>query len=255
MKAIILAGGLGSRISEETYLRPKPMVTIGGRPIIWHIMQKFTKHGITDFIICLGYKSEVIKDYFLNFNYYNSNVRISTIKNHVEVLNQGSENWSVTLVETGANSNTAERLKRVKDYIVDDNFCFTYGDGLSDQNLTDTISFHTQMNKTVTLTAVNPPARYGAVEIKSGLVKKFSEKTTSPDSLINGGYFVVSSKIFEVLEPLINPSWEFDVLPNLAAQGQLSAFEHNGFWFAMDTLRDKEYLEQMLEIGDAPWLK
>lgn len=255
MKVVILAGGLGSRISEETYLRPKPMVTLGEKPILWHIMKKFANHGFTDFVICLGYKGEVIKEYFLNFKSYNSSVTTNTSSGEVLILEESQEDWKVSLIDTGASSNTAERLKKVQSYIGEGSFFFTYGDGLTDQDLAATASFHREKGKLVTLTAVNPPARYGAVSVNSGIVTSFSERTSSPDSLINGGYFLVNPNIFGTLNRLSNPSWEVDVLPQLAKEGNLAAFEHTGFWFAMDTLRDKEHLENLLEGGSAPWLK
>lgn len=255
VKAVILAGGLGSRISEETYLRPKPMVTIGEKPILWHIMNKFASHGVKDFIICLGYKGEVIKDYFINFRNYSSSVTTNTATGEVIILDESREDWNVSLVDTGALANTGERLKRVQKYLAKEPFFFTYGDGLTDQNLNATASFHREKGKLVTLTAVKPPARYGAVSVKSGTVTSFSEKTSSPDSLINGGYFLVDPKIFDILNGISNPSWEVDILPLLAIEGNLAAFEHAGFWFAMDTLRDKEHLENLLESGSAPWLR
>lgn len=254
MKAVILAGGLGSRISEETYLRPKPMVTIGEKPILWHIMKKFSLHGITDFVICLGYKGEVVKEYFLNFRKYNADFSTKTHSGEVAVLDQHYDDWNVTLVDTGIDSNTGERLKRVEKFLDQEDFFFTYGDGLTDQDLNSTHLFHSSMRKTVTLTAVIPPARYGAVSIDAGLVTQFSERTKSFDSLINGGFFLVNPRIFETLERLSNPTWEVDVLPELARQGDLAAFEHSGFWFAMDTLRDKEHLEGLVVNGQAPWL-
>jgi glucose-1-phosphate cytidylyltransferase len=254
MQAVILAGGLGSRISEETYLRPKPMVTVGEKPILWHILKKFASHGINDFIICLGYKGDVIKEYFLNFKSYNSSVVTHTVSGDVTILEEGHEDWRVSLIDTGVSANTGERLRRVQKYLAKEDFFFTYGDGLSDQDLLATASFHKEKGKLVTLTAVNPPARYGAVAINSGIVTSFSERTSSPDSFINGGYFLINPKIFETLNSLSNPSWELDVLPKLAIEGNLAAFEHTGFWFAMDTLRDKEHLENLLESGTAPWL-
>lgn len=254
MKVVLLAGGLGSRISEETYLRPKPMVTIGGRPLLWHIMKKFSKHGFNDFVVCLGYKGEVIKEYFLNFKSYNSSFTAFTKSGAVTILDSESEDWKVTLVDTGTTSNTGERLKRVKSFLVDEEFFFTYGDGLTDQDLEATVNFHKLNRKLVTLTAVTPPARYGAVTVKSGIVENFSERTSSPNSQINGGYFVVNSDIFKILNETPNPSWENDVLPKLAGCGELAAFEHSGFWFAMDTLRDKEHLEQLWESGSIKWL-
>lgn len=255
MEAVILAGGLGSRISEETYLRPKPMVMVGDKPILWHIMQKFSKHGISEFIICLGYKGEVIKEYFLNFQTFNSDFRIETKSGRVTLFHPNEEDWSVTLIDTGIESNTGERLKRVSSLLKGDTFFFTYGDGLTDQNLNETLDFHTLKGKSVTLTAVNPPARYGAVTVNSGNVDSFAEKSNSNASLINGGYFLVNSKVFEFLKEINNPSWELDVLPHLAQEGDLAAFEHQGFWFAMDTLRDKEYLDKLWETKSAPWIK
>jgi glucose-1-phosphate cytidylyltransferase len=255
MKVVILAGGLGSRISEETYLRPKPMVTLGEKPILWHIMRKFANHGINDFIICLGYKGDVIKEYFLNFKSYNSSVITNTASGEVIILDEGHEDWRVSLIDTGASANTGERLKQVQKYVGKESFFFTYGDGLTDQDLLATASFHKEKGKLVTLTAVNPPARYGAVSVKSGIVTSFLERTTSPNSLINGGYFLVNPSVFETLNRLSNPSWEVDVLPQLAMEENLAAFEHTGFWFAMDTLRDKEHLEYLLESGSAPWLR
>lgn len=255
MKVVILAGGLGSRISEETYLRPKPMVTVGEKPILWHIMKKFSNNGIKDFIICLGYKGDVIKEYFLNFKSYNSSVVTNTASGEVIIFDEGHEDWRVSLIDTGASANTGERLKQVQKYVGKESFFFTYGDGLTDQDLLATAAFHEKKGKLVTLTAVNPPARYGAVSVKSGIVTSFSERTTAPNSLINGGYFLVNPSVFETLNRLSNPSWEVDVLPLLARERNLAAFEHTGFWFAMDTLRDKEYLENILENGLAPWLR
>jgi glucose-1-phosphate cytidylyltransferase len=231
------------------------MVTIGEKPILWHIMKTFSNHGLNEFIICLGYKGEVIKEYFLNFKTYNSSIKTNTASGEIHILNEDREDWMVTLVDTGASANTGERLKQVQKHLGNEDFFFTYGDGLTNQNLLATASFHKEKGKLVTLTAVNPPARYGAVSVNSGIVASFSERTSSPDSLINGGYFLVKSKIFETLNKLSNPSWEVDVLPKLARDGNLAAFEHNGFWFAMDTLRDKEHLENLLESGSAPWLK
>ena len=255
MKVVILCGGKGTRLREETEYRPKPMVPIGNRPILWHIMKKFANHGISDFIVCLGYKGDVIKEYFLNFKSYNSSVITNIASGEVTILDEGHEDWRVSLIDTGASANTGERLKQVQKYVGEESFFFTYGDGLTDQDLLATASFHKEKGKLVTLTAVNPPARYGAVSVNSGVVTSFSERTSSPDSLINGGYFLVNPNIFETLNRLSNPSWEVDVLPKLAMEGNLAAFEHTGFWFAMDTLRDKEHLENLLESGSAPWLK
>jgi glucose-1-phosphate cytidylyltransferase len=218
-------------------------------------MKKFANHGIKDFIICLGYKGDVIKEYFLNFKSYNSSVITNTASGEVIILDAGHEDWRVSLIDTGASANTGERLKQVQKYVGKESFFFTYGDGLTDQDLLATASFHKEKGKLVTLTAVNPPARYGAVSVKSGIVTSFLERITSPNSLINGGYFLVNPSVFETLNRLSNPSWEVDVLPQLAMEENLAAFEHTGFWFAMDTLRDKEHLEYLLESGSAPWLR
>lgn len=254
MQAVILAGGLGSRISEETYLKPKPMVTVGNKPILWHILKKFSQHGINDFVICLGYKGNVIKDYFLNYKSYNSDIKVSLPDGRIEIFENESENWKVSLVDTGENSNTGERLKRIEKFIIDQDFFFTYGDGLTDQDLNDTFDFHMKRKSLATMTAVYPPARYGAVEIAHGSVVNFSEKSSTKHAYINGGFFVLNKEIFRLLDKYTNPSWEVDILPKLSNQNKLSAFEHNGFWFAMDTLRDKEYLEDLLRDGAATWL-
>lgn len=254
MQAVILAGGLGSRISEETYLKPKPMVTIGNRPILWHILKNFSQHGIVDFIICLGYKGNVIKDYFLNYKFYNSDIKVSLTDGKIELFGKASENWKISLVDTGENSNTGERLKRVEKFVTHKDFFFTYGDGLTNQDLNATFDFHRKRNALATMTAVYPPARYGAVEISSGSVINFSEKATTRNAYVNGGYFVLNKDIFKLLHKFTNPSWEYDILPTLSKQNELSAFEHNGFWFAMDTLRDKEHLENLFRNGEAPWL-
>jgi glucose-1-phosphate cytidylyltransferase len=231
------------------------MVTVGNKPILWHIMKKFSNHGINDFVICLGYKGEVIKEYFLNFKCYNSTFVTKVSTGEFRILGEESETWNVTLVDTGISSNTGERLKRVERFLECETFFFTYGDGLTSQNLNETSAFHFEKGKMVTLTAVNSPARYGAVTIRDGFVESFSERTSSPDSLINGGFFVVNRDIFPILNEYSNPSWEIDILPHLAKQGNLVAYEHTGFWFAMDTLRDKEYLEDLWETGSSPWMK
>lgn len=255
MQAVILAGGLGSRISEETYLKPKPMVTVGNKPILWHILKKFSQHGIDNFVICLGYKGNVIKEYFLNYKSYNSDIKVSLPDGKIEIFDNDSEHWKVSLIDTGEYSNTGERLKRVEKFITDKDFFFTYGDGLTDQNLNDTFDFHKVRNSLATMTAVYPPARYGAVEIAHGTVLNFSEKSSTNSSYINGGFFVLNKDIFRILDKYTNPSWEVDILPKLSNLNKLNAFEHNGFWFAMDTLRDKEHLEEMLRNGSAPWLQ
>lgn len=230
------------------------MVTIAGKPLLWHLMKSFSLNGINDFIICLGYKGEVIRDYFLNFSSYNSDFSINTSTGKTQLLGNHTEDWNVTLVETGEFSQTGERLKRVQDYILGDVFIFTYGDGLSNHNVQSTIQFNTSHKTLVTLTAVMPPARYGAVEISDGLVTKFAEKSEVKSAMINGGFFVVNRDIFGFLSKFENPSWEFEILPKLALQNQVSAFQHDGFWYAMDTPRDKEHLENLVQCGQIPWL-
>jgi len=254
-EAVILAGGMGSRLSEETTLKPKPMVAVGGKPILWHIMSRFALFGVKRFVVCLGYKSEVIKDYFSNFSLFNCDVEVSIANKQVRILGENDVDWVITLAETGEKSNTGERLRRVKKYISGDDFFFTYGDGLTNQDLKLTYDFHLLNEKKITLTAVNPPARYGAIETDGSVVTRFMEKSYNPDSLVNGGYFVVNRSVFDEIERYANPSWEFDILPNVASQGDLVAFEHKGFWFAMDTIRDKEYLEGIWQKGNAPWLE
>lgn len=253
MKAVILAGGLGTRISEETHLKPKPMIEVGGRPILWHIMKMYSAYGVDDFIICCGYKGYVIKEYFANYFLHMSDVTFDMSHNRMEVHQQKAEPWRVTLVDTGEDTLTGGRLKRVADYIKDeDAFCFTYGDGLSDVDIRVGIEFHRQHGKLATVTAVLPPGRYGALERTGNQVTGFVEKPRGDGGLINGGFFVLSPKCLDLIES-DRTSWEGAPLSNLAASGQLMAFEHYGFWQPMDTLREKNLLEELWASGKAPW--
>jgi glucose-1-phosphate cytidylyltransferase len=255
MKAIILAGGLGTRISEESVLKPKPMIEIGGKPIIWHIMKHYSCHEINDFIICCGYKGYMIKEYFSNYTLHVSDVRISILENKIEVLQRWAEPWTITLVDTGPQTMTGGRLKRVQPYVQDEEcFCMTYGDGLSDIDIGDTIRYHKEMNAHATLAAVVPPGRFGALDILDGKVTRFQEKPSGEESMINGGFFVLSNKVFSLLEN-DETVWERYPLEKLAESGKLAAYRHNGFWHPMDTLRDKMYLEDLWNSGRAPWRK
>jgi len=253
MKAVILAGGLGTRLSEETSSRPKPMVEVGGKPILWHIMKMYSSHGINDFIICCGYKGYVIKEYFANYFLHQSDVTFSMTGNCMEVHEKRAEPWTVTLVDTGDNSMTGGRLARVADYIRDEEaFCFTYGDGVGDMDIAATIEFHKQHGKQATLTATYPPGRFGALDIANGQVKNFKEKPKGDGAMINGGFFVLSSKVLERVSG-DDCVWEQQPLIGLAEDGELMAYEHQGFWQPMDTLRDKVYLEELWAKGLAPW--
>lgn len=253
MKAVILAGGLGTRISEETHLKPKPMVEIGGRPILWHVMKIYSAHGINEFIICAGYKSYVIKEYFANYFMHMSDVTFDMVGNSMEVHNRRAEPWKVTIIDTGEETMTGGRLKRVRDYIGDETFCFTYGDGVGDVDITATIDFHRNHGKLATLTAVQPPGRYGALAIgQGGVVEHFQEKPDGDGAWINGGFFVLNPKVIDYI-PSDSMPWERAPLENLAKDNQLSAYKHHGFWRPMDTLRDKMQLEEMWETGKAPW--
>jgi glucose-1-phosphate cytidylyltransferase len=256
MKAVILAGGLGTRISEETHLKPKPMIEIGSRPILWHIMKIYSSHGVNDFVICCGYKGYVIKEYFANYFLHMSDVTFDMINNKMEVHHQHAEPWKVTLVDTGEDTMTGGRLRRVADYVKDESaFCFTYGDGVADIDISAQIAFHKQHGKWATVTAVQPPGRYGALEMggrKNGKVIGFTEKPRGDGGQINGGFFVLSPQVL----PMIandTTSWEGGPLESLAHQDQLMAYEHNGFWLPMDTLRDKNLLEDLWHSGKAPW--
>lgn len=253
MKAVILAGGLGTRLSEETIVKPKPMVEIGGKPILWHIMKIYSAHGVNDFIICCGYKGYMIKEYFANYFLHMADVTFHMAENRMEVHQCYSEPWHVTLVDTGEHSLTGGRLKKVTSYIKDeDAFCFTYGDGLADIDITEEIKFHKSHGKLATITGVQPPGRYGALEINNGQVFGFAEKPRGDGGFINGGFFVLSPGCIDLIKE-DGTSWEGDVLPSLASMGQLMVFTHHGFWHAMDTLRDKNYLEDLWERGNAPW--
>jgi len=253
MKAVILAGGLGTRLSEETVTKPKPMVEIGGKPILWHIMKTYSHYGINDFIICCGYKGYVIKEYFANYFLHQSDVTFDLKENKMTVHENTSEPWSVTLVDTGDSSMTGGRLKRVLSYLKnEDAFCFTYGDGVSDINLNELIDFHKSHGKLATLTATYPPGRFGALNIVDNQVITFEEKPKGDGALINGGFFVLSPKVIDKIDN-DDCVWEQEPLKELAKEGELMSFKHDGFWQPMDTLRDKIYLEELLEKNKAPW--
>jgi len=253
MKAVILAGGLGTRISEETHLKPKPMIDIGGKPILWHIMKIYSAHGIHDFVICCGYRGYVIKEYFANYFLHMSDVTFDMAQNKMEVHRKHADPWRVTVVDTGDDTMTGGRLKRVADYVNDcDAFCFTYGDGVANVNITDTIRFHKSHGKLATVTAVQPPGRYGALKMNGPLVEGFSEKPRGDGGLINGGYFVLSPHCLDRIAD-DTTSWEVGPLNGLASDGELMAYEHHGFWQPMDTLRDKNQLEDLWASGHAPW--
>ena len=252
MKAVILAGGLGTRIAEETSVRPKPMVEIGGRPVLWHILKIYSAHGINDFVICLGYKGYLIKEYFANYFLHMSDVTFDMASNQMHVHQQNAEPWRVTLVDTGEATQTGGRLKRVRSYVGDETFCFTYGDGLSDVNVRDLVAFHERNRTIATLTATQPPGRFGALDVKGSLITAFDEKPRGDGSLINGGFFVLSPKAFDYIAG-DDTVWERQPLEQLARERQLSAFVHDGFWQPMDTLRDKTLLESLWQSGNAPW--
>jgi glucose-1-phosphate cytidylyltransferase len=253
MKAVILAGGLGTRLSEETSVRPKPMVEIGGKPILWHIMKMYSHHGINDFIICCGYKGYVIKEYFANYFLHMSDITFDMSANQMHVHNQRAEPWKVTLVDTGDNSMTGGRIKRISDYVKDETaFCLTYGDGVSDVNITETVRFHQNHGKLATLTSTFPPGRFGSIELKNDQVISFKEKPRGDGAVINGGFFVLSPKVLSLIEN-DQTVWEQFPLMKLAEMNELMAYHHDGFWQPMDTLRDKTYLEEIWAAGKAPW--
>ena len=253
MKVVLLAGGLGTRISEETHLKPKPMIEIGGRPILWHIMKLYSAHGFNDFIICCGYKGYVIKEYFANYFLHMSDVTFDMTNNAMTVHQKNAEPWKVTLVDTGDDTLTGGRLKRIADYIKDEElFCFTYGDGLSDVDIGASVRFHRQHGKLATVTAVKPPGRYGALERAGDKVSGFVEKPRGDGGLINGGFFVLSPQCLDLVDN-DQTSWESAPLRRLVQMSQLMAFEHRGFWQPMDTLRDKNQLEKMWDSGNPPW--
>ena len=252
MKLVILAGGQGTRISEETSVRPKPMVEIGGRPILWHIMKMYSSHGVNEFILCLGYKGYLIKEFFANYFLHTSDVTIDLASNSVEVHQRTAEPWKVTMVDTGQSTMTGGRLKRVAPYLGSEDFCFTYGDGVADVNLGDLIAFHRSSKKLATLTAVQPPGRFGALNLKGDLIQGFQEKPQGDGGWVNGGFFVLSPRVLDYIED-DNTTWEREPLQRLADDGQLSAHFHPGFWQPMDTLRDKTQLEELWASGQAPW--
>lgn len=252
MKAVILAGGLGTRISEETSIKPKPMIEIGGMPILWHIMKIYSSYGINDFILCCGYKGYMIKEYFANYFLHTSDVTLDIRHNKIEVHQRHAEPWKITLVDTGLDTMTGGRLKRVKDYVGNETFCFTYGDGISDIDISKLISFHENNSLLATLTAVQPPGKYGVLNLKENKVKKFVEKPEGDGGWINGGFFVLEPKVMDYIE---NDSsiWERKPLEKLAKEDNLGAYKHRGFWHPLDTLRDKNYLDQLWTNGHAPW--
>ena len=253
MKAVILAGGLGTRLSEETTIKPKPMVEIGGKPILWHILKSYSVHGINDFVICCGYKGYIIKEFFANYFLHTSDVTFDMKSNQMEVHSHHAEPWRVTLVDTGDETQTGGRLKRVRKFIEDDAaFCLTYGDGLSNVDISASIAFHQQHGKLGTMTGVQPPGRFGAVELDGQRIVRFCEKPQGDGNWINGGFFVLSPKVIDYI-PDDSTLWEKGPMERLAQDGQMDAFLHDGFWQPMDTLRDKFYLEDLWQRGNAPW--
>jgi len=255
MKAVLLAGGLGTRFSEETDTRPKPMIEIGGKPILWHIMKIYSSHGINDFIICLGYKGYVIKEYFSNYFLHQSNVTFDLRENKMHVLRKDAEPWTVTLIDTGENTMIGGRIKQILPYIGEDpDFCLTYGDGVANIDITESIAFHRREGRLATVTATQPPGRFGAINFEGSRVTSFQEKPSGDGGFINGGFFVLSPKVGSYIENDATV-WEKEPMTNLAKDGQLSVFFHDGFWHPMDTLRDKRYLEDLWSSGKAPWKK
>ena len=253
MKAVILAGGLGTRISEETVIKPKPMIEIGGKPILWHIMKIYSFHGINDFIICCGYKGYVIKEYFANYFLHQSDITFDMSKNEMKIHQERVEPWKVTLIDTGEQTMTGGRIKRIKEYLDDgEDFCLTYGDGLANIDITKLIAFHKNHGRAATLSAIYPPGRFGALDIIDSQVTSFCEKPRGDGALINGGFFVLNSKALDYIQG-DNPIWEQEPLKKLAKDGELMSFKHEDFWQPMDTLRDKHYLEELWESEKAPW--
>jgi len=252
MKVVILAGGLGTRISEEAYLKPKPMIEIGGMPILWHIMKIYSSYNINEFVICCGYKGYLIKEYFSNYSLHMSDVTFDMKKNDIQIHHKSVEPWTVTLVDTGIETMTGGRLKRIKEYVQNDTFCFTYGDGVGNIDIKDLIKFHTNEKTIATITAVQPPGRFGVLDIQKNKISFFKEKPAGDGNWINGGFFVLEPSVFDYIE---NDStiWEREPLENLANEGRLSAYKHDGFWHPLDTLRDKNYLQKLWEDGKAPW--
>ena len=252
MKVVILAGGLGTRISEETNLKPKPMIEIGGKPILWHIMKIYSYYGINEFIICCGYKGYLIKEYFANYFLHSSDMTIDLVENETIIHSNSSEPWRVTLVDTGNDTMTGGRLKRVKNYLDKEDFCFTYGDGLSDVNIRDLINFHKSHKKLATTTAVLPPGRFGSLELEEDKILSFKEKPDGDGSWINGGFFVLSPKVIDYIDN-DQTIWERDPMERIASNNQMRAFFHKNFWQPMDTLRDKNNLEELWRTNSAPW--
>ena len=253
MKCVILAGGLGTRLSEETHLKPKPMIEIGGKPVLWHIMKSYSCHGIKEFVICCGYKGYLIKEYFANYFLHTSDVTFHMDEDsRMEIHRRKSESWKVTLVDTGEFSQTGGRLKRVSQYLSDEPFCFTYGDGVSDVNIRALIDHHINEGREATLTAVQPPGRYGALNLEGTAVRRFQEKPDGDNAWINGGFFVLNPSVIDLIKS-DSSSWEADTLPVLSGNNQLSAYFHHGFWQPMDTLRDKNKLQDLWLSGSAPW--
>jgi glucose-1-phosphate cytidylyltransferase len=251
MKVVILAGGQGSRISEESFIKPKPLLEIGSKPIIWHIMKIYSYYGLNEFIICCGYKGYLIKEYFANYSLHTTDITVDVRNNKITVHKKKTEPWKITLVDTGDSSQTGERIKRIKKY-VGDTFCLTYGDGLSSINIKNLIKFHNKNKKLATVLAVKPAGRFGSIKIKNNLVEQFLEKPQGDNSWINGGFFILNKKIFKYIQEN-NSIWEREPLENLAKNKQLNAFKFEGFWYAMDTLRDKNYLEDLWNTKKAPW--
>jgi glucose-1-phosphate cytidylyltransferase len=252
MKAVILAGGLGTRISEETQVRPKPMVEVGGKPILWHIMKHYAHYGVTDFVVCLGYKGYVIKEYFANYFIHTSDVTFHLAENRMDVHQRGAEPWRVTLIDTGPDTQTGGRLKRVTSYIGNEPFCFTYGDGLSNVDIGESIAFHRREGTLATVTAVLPPGRFGVLTMKDRRITGFREKPPGDGAYVNGGFFVLSPKVLDYIQG-DSTTWEREPLERLAKERQLSAFVHSGFWQPMDHLRDKTLLEELWASGKPPW--
>jgi glucose-1-phosphate cytidylyltransferase len=252
MKVVLLAGGLGTRISEETHLKPKPMVEVGGKPLLWHVMKIYSAHGINDFVICSGYKGYVIKEYFANYFLHMSDVTFDMCDNRMEVHHRRSEPWRVTIADTGEATMTGGRLKRVREYLGDDTFCFTYSDCVGDINITELIDFHRKEARKATLTGVQPPGRYGALAIENRKVRSFQEKPIGDGGWINGGFFVLEPSVIDLIET-DSTVWERSPLDSLAKSGELSVYKHTGFWQPMDTLREKTLLEDLWAAGKAPW--
>lgn len=252
MKTVILAGGLGTRLSEETGLRPKPLVEIGGRPILWHIMKIYSSHGVNDFIVCLGYKGYMIKEYFSNYFMHMSDVTFDISKNSMEVHRRHAEPWRVSLIDTGDQTMTGGRLRRIRDYVGDEDFCMTYGDGVSDVNITELLAFHRKHGRRATVTATRPPGRFGNLVMDGSRVDSFEEKPVGDGGWINGGFFVLNPTVLDHIEG-DTTVWERDPMERLAREGDLMAYHHNTFWQPMDTLRDRTHLEELWSSGKAPW--